>query len=307
MMNGNESNLLVFHRLTAEKLLLHPFFKQAKRKDYLVKSILSYVPPLDQRAHRKTGFKQTTIEKNTIQQWDFDNSDEEEQEINVSQNVNSGNEPVPVPNTTRKSHISFGDVVVNNSKLEKPDLPSPALTEPEIASPVPVRKSRFVIEDNSYPTTDRNDITMSSQRSLSPNSNNNNLSVHSRCSSTTPSATATSVFHGHSPPITADSSWQSAMGVGLGICTGSSANPGVPSAPQQQQENVEVLRKGRFSVNQHNAPTSIRTTNIDSNSKFAEGAPGLSPIQPPESPYEMRSYPMSRITSNDSIKGGTYK
>jgi hypothetical protein len=258
--------LISFRRPTAEKLLLHPFFKQAKKKDYLVKTILTCVPPLDQRTHRKTGFKQTTIDKNTIQQWDFDNSDEEEI---PSQHV---------PNTTRKAHISFGDVVVNS----KPDLPSPALTEPEIASPVPVRKSRFVIEDATMDT-------LSSQRSLSPS--NNTLSAHSLSSSTTPSTTATSIFHGHSPPSTVDSSWQSAMGVGLGICTGAAA----PSMPQQ--ENIEVLRKGRFSVNQ---PTSIRTVNTDNK---LETAPATSPVLPPELPGEIRSFPMSRITSTDSLKG----
>ncbi|ORZ04369.1 kinase-like domain-containing protein, partial [Absidia repens] len=38
-------------RPSAEKLLLHPFFKQAKKKDYLFKSILSQVLPIDQRPH----------------------------------------------------------------------------------------------------------------------------------------------------------------------------------------------------------------------------------------------------------------
>lgn len=265
---------------------------------------MACVPPLEQRTHRKTSFKQTTIDKNTIQQWDFDNSDEEnrDNEIHSLKNTNPADEPSPIAtNTNRKSHISFGDVVVNNGKSEKSDLPSPALTEPEIASPVPVRKSRFVIEDNSYPATDRSDITMSSQRSLSPSSNNNNsLSAHSLSRSPTPSsATATSIFHGHSPPATTDNSWQSTVGVGLGICTNSVNPTGVVPSTQQQQENVEVLRKGRFSVNQQNAPSSIRTANIDSNhSKSVEVA------LPPESPYEVRSYPMSRITSNDSLKGG---
>ncbi|KAG0745814.1 hypothetical protein G6F62_001368 [Rhizopus arrhizus] len=99
-------------RPTADKLILHPFFKQAKRKDYLLKSILSSITPIEQRQHKKTAFKQTTIESNTVQ-WNFSENEE------------------------RPKHITFGDAIIKKECC----LPSPP-SEPEIT-----KKSRFVIED----------------------------------------------------------------------------------------------------------------------------------------------------------------
>ncbi|KAG1378892.1 hypothetical protein G6F61_005435 [Rhizopus arrhizus] len=103
-------------RPTADKLVLHPFFKQAKKGDYLVKSVLARVPPLDQRTHKKVEFKQTHIESNTAH-WNFDDD----------------------------KHITFGGAVINNIEI---GLPSPVPSEPETISPT--RKSRFVIEDLSH-------------------------------------------------------------------------------------------------------------------------------------------------------------
>ncbi|EIE90123.1 hypothetical protein RO3G_14834 [Rhizopus delemar RA 99-880] len=103
-------------RPTADKLVLHPFFKQAKKGDYLVKSVLARVPPLDQRTHKKVEFKQTHIESNTAH-WNFDDD----------------------------KHTTFGGAVINNIEI---GLPSPVPSEPETMSPT--RKPRFVIEDLSH-------------------------------------------------------------------------------------------------------------------------------------------------------------
>jgi hypothetical protein len=139
-------------------------------------------------------------------------------------------------------HISFGDIPV---KAE------------EIVSPAPVRKSRFVIEEAS-------ENTVSSQQSTSPN----NLSTHSG-----------EVLHIFTPTSTAESSWQSAMGLGLGISS-----------------NIEgEVKKGRFSVNQ-------ATPKIPSDKSETS-----TPIQPETPVQDMRPVPMERITSNESLKGGWFK
>jgi serine/threonine protein kinase len=63
-------------RPSAEKLLMFPFFKQAKKRDYLIKSILSYTLPLDQRPHKKVPQKHISFE--STEQWDFDTQSDEE-------------------------------------------------------------------------------------------------------------------------------------------------------------------------------------------------------------------------------------
>ncbi|KAG1473912.1 hypothetical protein G6F56_000676 [Rhizopus delemar] len=107
-------------RPSAEKLILHPFFKEAKKKEYLVKSVLAFVPSLEKRHHRKTTMKESPMESSD--QWDFD-------------------EPSKID---KPKHISFGGAVIKTKEL---GLPSPVPSEPELVSPSFTRKSRFVIED----------------------------------------------------------------------------------------------------------------------------------------------------------------
>lgn len=257
-------------RPSAEKLLLHPFFKQAKRKEYLVKAVLAFVPPLDRRTHKKTAFKQTTLEDTT--QWDFDTPTEEIPAAVID----------PKPSDTQiQKHISFGDAVVKHLDSPSPDL--------EISSPIPVRKSRFVIEDSNLENHDRHESTLSSHRSLSP------MNTYKA----DPNTSVKSYFNGDShlsdTPSNHDAQWQSSMEAGLGIIS----TPTAP-LPQQQQEHVGV-RKGRFSVNQANLPTAIRTSNFDPKTELWVGQ---TPTQALESPLDTRSPSMSRIASNDSMKGG---
>ncbi|GAA6003731.1 hypothetical protein JCM10207_003568 [Rhodosporidiobolus poonsookiae] len=56
-------------RPTAEKLLLHPFFKLAKKKNFLVSAILEDLPPLQDRQQRLR--KLSATDWNTIGSWDF--------------------------------------------------------------------------------------------------------------------------------------------------------------------------------------------------------------------------------------------
>lgn len=242
---------------------MHPFFKQAKRKDYLIKTVLACVPPLDQRPHRKTGFKEVTIEHTA--QWDFDTTADDDIK------------PFIAPTQKQQQHISFGNIVGRHG-----DLPSPAPSESDVL----VRKSRFVVEEGSNISLDKDDTTVSSQRSLSPS----NISFISR--ETIPSNTATTVFPNDPTEI---HNWQTSMGLGLGI---SSASTAIAASLQQPQENVQV-KKGRFSVNHQSAPASIRTANISTDLKTEQ-----TPILPPESASDLRSMPMSRVISNDSMKGG---
>ncbi|KAL4210624.1 putative STE/STE20/FRAY protein kinase [Rhizopus microsporus] len=62
-------------RPSADKLLLHPFFKQAKRKEYLVKSVLAFVPPLDMRPHKRLP-KRHIMFSASDQNWDFDSPED---------------------------------------------------------------------------------------------------------------------------------------------------------------------------------------------------------------------------------------
>ncbi|KAG2235741.1 hypothetical protein INT48_009156 [Thamnidium elegans] len=197
-----------------------PFAKlspmKAKKKDYLIKTVLACVPSLDQRPHKKLGFKQVTIEN--TDQWDFDTAPDDDKLTTA-----------PI----QKQHISF-----LTTKNNMTDLPSPISSEPDVPI-TSTKKSRFVIEET-------NDITVSSQRSLSPNnlssSPNNNNSILSADSSS--------------------NTWQSSMGLGL-------------------------VKKGRFSLNQQSTlPPAIRTSNM----------PAV--VDSPQ----LEAIPMSRITSNDSMR-----
>ncbi|CAO3639286.1 unnamed protein product [Mucor fragilis] len=160
-------------RPNADKLLQHPFFKQAKRRDYLIKTILYELPPLEQRPRKKIPQKQVTITK--TDEWDFDDDDEdvdaEVDELLLSDQNSPAAEQLilnhqPQENTKAKPpkrHISFGDVVVrNNSMLVHPSDPVPTATStsPPL-SMTPPKKSRFVIEESSQDTS-------SSIRSSSP-------------------------------------------------------------------------------------------------------------------------------------------
>ncbi|CAO3594453.1 unnamed protein product [Absidia cylindrospora] len=62
-----------FNRPTAEKLLLHPFFKQARKKDYLVKNILLGLPPLERRPRKGVHRRQHSF--TTSDEWDFNDND----------------------------------------------------------------------------------------------------------------------------------------------------------------------------------------------------------------------------------------
>ncbi|CDH56007.1 kinase family protein [Lichtheimia corymbifera JMRC:FSU:9682] len=129
-------------RPTAEKLLQHPFFKQAKRRDYLVKTLLSDLPPLEQRPHKKIPQRQLSITK--TDEWDFHDTPEEKDSTTVpetSQPASSQQQP--------KRHISFGDVVVRNPPQAFSTSSNQQTQQTTAAAEiiVPQKKSRFVVEE----------------------------------------------------------------------------------------------------------------------------------------------------------------
>jgi hypothetical protein len=216
--------LFPLQRPSAEKLLQHPFFRQAKKKDFLVKVILNRIPALDQRPHKKVPQKQTAIE--STDQWDFGTFSDDD---NTSKQSTTPTTPL-----NNKKHISFGDVVIKPSSnhkttslsptIESPDQ-HPTQVSPDLAIPTPQKKSRFVVGDN---PPDQQHNTAQSQRSVS--------SVYEQ--QPIPHV-STTMYH----PSEKD-------GVGLGISRSTSTTT----------SSGQEVKKGRFSVNQ----TSQRTASVSS-------------------------------------------
>ncbi|KAG1267927.1 hypothetical protein G6F68_001532 [Rhizopus microsporus] len=80
-----------YKRPMAEKLLQHPFFKQAKKPDWLVKNLIKDIPSIDQRPIKSVEPK---VEANSkaADEWDFSD----------------------INNNRPKRHISFGHAVVKS-------------------------------------------------------------------------------------------------------------------------------------------------------------------------------------------------
>lgn len=213
------------NRPSAEKLLHHPFFKEAKKKEYLVRTVLSRVPPLEQRPHKKVLQRQVSVE--ATEQWDFDTP-----ATTTADNKQQQQQQPPSGSEEKKKHITFGEVVVRNPPQPHQQQPtstsSPTseskTTSPEIAAPAPSKKSRFVVEDgNSKSDSDHHQSVSSLQRSTSPAYFDDNSHPSSAGSP-------------YISPIT--SSTPDEVPTGLGISASSSAPP-----PQE-------VKRGRFSVNQ---------------------------------------------------------
>lgn len=261
-------SILLILRPTAEKLLQHSFFKQAKKKDYLVKNLLSSLPPLDQRPHRKIPQKHHSISKTT--QWDFDGDENEEEDTTtaaeethkIMPSINTSSvtfaaephQPSSQPSTPAggKKHISFGDAIVKSpspaSSLASIPPTQPTTTTvttqtPELVVPTAIapRKSRFVIEDSSsdYGAS----VPYGPQIAHSP-------------SSASPDQKESVVQNGlYSAGSSASSSHQMLVGLGMTSASSSGGSPNQFSSTSTVPSETEV-RKGRFSVNQtHRAGT----------------------------------------------------
>ncbi|KAI8062220.1 kinase-like domain-containing protein [Gongronella butleri] len=103
-------------RPSAERLLAHPFFKQAKKKDYLVKMILTGLPPLEQRPRKKILQQHMALMTPTDEYWDFDFGDQQQQQ----QEEELDGEAMALSSSSSsppKRRITFGQVVVRNPSL----------------------------------------------------------------------------------------------------------------------------------------------------------------------------------------------
>ncbi|KAG1377366.1 hypothetical protein G6F61_006795 [Rhizopus arrhizus] len=227
-------------RPTAEKLLQHPFFKQAKKRDYLVKSILAYVPSLDQRPHKKLPQKHISV-VTTDQQWNFEEDVEPKSAVAPAvtetvrpmermRSVVKFKEDPPKPERMKsvgpneKKHISFGEVTVKDAS----DRPPTIITEPLNETPAALKKSRFVIGDHSI------DPYASSPSSYSP-----------------PASTPVDATY-----------------TGLGISQHGTISS-ISSSTQGSTIHDGEVKKGRFSVNQ--TPASTRpTTPASEDSQYIE-------------------------------------
>ncbi|KAG0202275.1 hypothetical protein BGX28_005160 [Mortierella sp. GBA30] len=151
-------------RPSAEKLLGHSFFKQAKKKSYLVTGLLHNLPPLEQRPPKKAAQKATLPEKGVS--WDFD-GDETPSEPAVPESVT---EPARRPRTvtfetppsqplsvltaipTSSANIDLAPVAdLKPTDALPQEVPSSQSNAPQTGptGDKPIKKSRFVIEDGS--------------------------------------------------------------------------------------------------------------------------------------------------------------
>lgn len=228
-------------RPAAEKLLQHLFFKQAKKKDYLAKTLLATLPALELRPHKKIPQKHPTITRTTT--WDFDGDDldtdtpdqtdaseqtNDDKDLENDSNDNGESKAPENEDKTTKKHISFGDVIVRNppqphmspnAAAHSPPLGSSPKTNVEIPAPAVTgaKKSRFIIQETITPR-DAYDPLATSPHTSSPHP----------------------LFSPPADPTARDDD-PNALLLGLGM-TNSMTPP--PSTPQ----DVPV-RKGRFSVN----------------------------------------------------------
>ncbi|KAI8339727.1 hypothetical protein BC941DRAFT_512068 [Chlamydoabsidia padenii] len=301
-------------RPSAEKLLQHPFFRQAKKKDYLVKTILTRVPALERRPHKKIPQKHITCE--STDQWDFDDtlSDGGNDDDDDDKAPQKGEPLANTPTTpVSKRHISFGNVVIKS--LPEPGLKSPFLessdspatlspisrsASPELVPPTPQRKSRFVVSEN---LPDQLNTTQS-QRSVS------------------------SVNELSAPQLSAALFAVSEKdGIGLGISGASTVTPTLPvssSSSSTSSLSCQEIKKGRFSVNQtpqrsysvatlspehatdYSTAGTLPTDEVAATAAIVAMATAIAPVPvttfPPFNDHDLKSTPISRVGSNDSVR-----
>ncbi|KAF9086179.1 hypothetical protein BGX23_009087 [Mortierella sp. AD031] len=204
-------------RPSAEKLLNHSFFKQAKKKSHLVTGLLHNLPPLEQRPPKKAAQKATIPEKGVS--WDFDGDDTPEEPVRRPRTVTFERPDRPASSATTESAVS-GTVISELRSLD--NMPEDGAQIGTGASSQsgdkPVKKSRFVVEESS------------SAISSSPTSNHGAESTFSPAGMASPSLSHTVVSPAPVPAAT-----QNLHGLGV---TSNGTDP--ISTPE--------VKKGRFSV-----------------------------------------------------------
>lgn len=126
-------------RPSSEKLLQHPFFKQAKKSEWLAKNLISDIPPIENRPVKK--FPQKTITNtSTDDEWDFN-----EESVAAAAAAAATATATAV---TPKRHISFGQVVVRKPSGHHHASESWSYTPNDASPPIPPnRKTRALSDD----------------------------------------------------------------------------------------------------------------------------------------------------------------
>ncbi|KAG0241167.1 hypothetical protein BGX31_001362 [Mortierella sp. GBA43] len=205
-------------RPSAEKLLGHSFFRQAKKKSYLVQSLLHNLPPLEQRPPKKAPPKAALPQKGVS--WDFDGDDDSEPVRPRTVKFETSGRPL---STATVDSLSSSVTMATDSRPSESHLedgtPSQNVTPaPGPTGDKPVKKSRFVIEESP------------SSPAISPLSCGTDVSQSvSVATSPSPSQSSTA------PTASSVQSGQSLHGLGV-----SSTNLEPISTPE--------VKRGRFSV-----------------------------------------------------------
>ncbi|KAJ3318932.1 hypothetical protein HDV06_006921 [Boothiomyces sp. JEL0866] len=139
-------------RPTAEKLLTHPFFKTAKKPQYLVGTLLKELTPITERQHRtqsQLNLEELTAEK-TGDEWDFDDKSAGEKSLPYPEKKDQSgetiiresltNDPSNTDSMDRRKTVSFGDMKESAEHKGSQDSTLP-------------RKSRFVVDNPNAPAT----------------------------------------------------------------------------------------------------------------------------------------------------------
>ncbi|KAG2234608.1 hypothetical protein INT48_003416 [Thamnidium elegans] len=324
-------------RPSAEKLLLHPFFKQAKKKDYLVKSVLAHVLPLNKRPHRK--LTQKSVSTEPTEQWDFDDTQPNNENStptieNPAIVVSALNAPQQVLVEGASSAPQADSVPLERSKsvVQFENCPKPPHIKPTTstnASPIetgestPVKKhisfGEAVIKDPSSVRSIMSPVVESPSPIMSPLTETTYappvlssapLSKKSRfvIQDNAPAPQAPTAFEpfcsstASPPPLSVNE--LPPADVGLGICT----TPSSASITNTNITNINTVpgtlqegefKKGRFSVNQ--TPTRPITP-VDESQQIVNGAP--TPAANNEKPLlsEFKPTPMARVASQDSFQ-----
>ncbi|KAG0058660.1 hypothetical protein BGZ89_001076 [Linnemannia elongata] len=156
-------------RPSAEKLLNHSFFKQAKKKSHLVTGLLHNLPPLEQRPPKKAPPKANIPEKGVS--WDFGAEDTPDGPVRRPRTVTFERPDRPVSTATTESTVAGTPILESRSLDSMPEDDS----QQQIGTPAsshsgdkPVKKSRFVVEDSSSAVSSPPTSNYGAESHLSP-------------------------------------------------------------------------------------------------------------------------------------------
>jgi len=165
-------------RPTSEKLLQHPFFKQAKKKSYLVSTILHNVPPLTQINHNIKKPQQPKISHEKGISWDFDNdsstlSNELQKEESAPNSIGSISEIISNDSKRVTPEASTEQL---NVKVVKFNEEQQNINTPSTANNTIPRKSRFIIDSEiNTSTTGLNSASASEPTPATANTQNTEI------------------------------------------------------------------------------------------------------------------------------------